>query len=76
MAMDILRFCGIFGFLKEFFDARHTSSFLGLFDAIPNQDVEVPLFIERKIISYNGKPTEADGIQRPGGCPEKCIMER
>ena len=71
MAIDILRFCGIFGFLKELLNARHTASFLGLFDAVPNQDVEVSFFIERKIISYNGKPTEAERIQRPGGRPEK-----
>ena len=71
MAMDILRFCGISGFLKELLNARHTASFFGLFDAVPNQNVEVSFFIERKIISYNGKPTEAEGIQRPGGSPEK-----
>ena len=71
MSMDILWFSGIFGFLKEFLNTRHTTTLLGLFDAVPNQDVETSFFIERKIISYNGKPTEADGIQRPGGCPEK-----
>lgn len=42
MPMD----CGIFGFLKQLLYAWDTVVFLGLFDPIPNQDMEVPFFID------------------------------
>lgn len=71
MSMDIVRFCGIFGFLKKFLNTRHTAALLGLLDAVPHQDMEISFFIERELISYNGKPTAAERNERPGGGPEK-----
>ena len=71
MAMDILWLGGIFEFLKKFLNTRHTAALLGLLDAVPHQDMEISFFIERELISYNGKPTAAERNERPGGGPEK-----
>lgn len=71
MAMDILWLGGIFEFLKKFLNTRHTTSLLRLLDAVPNQDVEVSLLIERELISYNGKLVAADSVEGPGGNPGK-----
>lgn len=36
MPMDVLGFCGICKFLKEFLNSGHSASFLRLFDSVPN----------------------------------------
>jgi len=71
MPMNVLWFCGIFGFPEQLFHPWHTASLLGLFYAITYKDMKAPFPVERGILPDSGIPVSADIPQRPGGCPEK-----
>ena len=71
MSMDIVRFRGIFGFLKKFLNAGHTPSFLCLFDPIAYEDMEAFFFIKRESVIHSPEPAAADSIERPGRGSEK-----
>ena len=76
MAMDVLRLGGIFRLLKKFLYPWHAAPLFWLFDAIPDHDMEGSFLIDGEIIFHNGEPAETDGIQRPGGGPEKVDQGR
>ena len=71
MAMDVFRFCGVFGLLEQLLYPRHAPSFLGLLHTVPDKDEEVPFLIKGRKLLYGRKPAFPNDIQRPGGCPEK-----
>jgi hypothetical protein len=71
MSMDEPGLSGVPGFLEELLYPGHTASFFGLFYAVAYKDMEVPLFIKRRIPADGRVPAFPDTLQRPGGCPEE-----
>ena len=71
MSMDEPGLSGVPRFLEELLYPGHTASFFGLFYAVAYKDMEVPLFIKRRIPADGRVPAFPDTLQRPGGCPEE-----
>lgn len=71
MTMNVFRLSGIFGFLEQLFYLGHTTSFLGLFYSVAYKDMELPFFIQGRILLDHRELVSADIRERPGGCLEK-----
>jgi hypothetical protein len=71
MSMDEPGLSGILRFLEKFLYPGHTASFFGLFYTVAYKDMEVLLFIKRRIPADSRVPAFPDILQRPGGCPKE-----